>query len=228
MDIDGISEATIARFINAGWIRSCGDFYRLNEHQDGIAQLDGFGEKSAQNIVDAVEKARRVTDRRFIYALSIPLVGPDVAKKLLSVYSLSDLIAMAENAPQDDVFASIDGIGPEKSGAFVRWFRDEKNQAMVRDVLDQVTIEESEKAAAGNRCAGLTFVITGDVHHYHNRNELKAYIESQGGKVTGSVSKNTSFLINNDVNSTSSKNQKAHQLNVPILSEDDFVERYGQ
>ena len=228
MDIDGISEATIARFINAGWIRSCGDFYRLNEHQDGIAQLDGFGEKSAQNIVDAVEKARRVTDRRFIYALSIPLVGPDVAKKLLSVYSLSDLIAMAENAPQDDVFASVDGIGPEKSGAFVRWFRDEKNQAMVRDVLDQVTIEESEKAAAGNRCAGLTFVITGDVHHYHNRNELKAYIESQGGKVTGSVSKNTSFLINNDVNSTSSKNQKAHQLNVPILSEDDFVERYGQ
>lgn len=228
MDMDGISEATIARFINAGWIRSYGDFYRLGAHQGEIAQLDGFGEKSAQNIVDAVEKARSVSDRRFIYALSIPLVGPDVAKKLLAVFPLKNLIETAENADRDDVFASIDGIGPEKSGAFVRWFQEEKNQQTVRDVLSQVTIEESETGAAGNKCAGLTFVVTGDVHHYQNRNELKAYIESQGGKVTGSVSKNTSFLINNDVNSTSSKNQKAHQLNIPILSEDDFVARFGE
>lgn len=228
MDMDGISEATISRFINEGWIRTAADFYRLPEHQKEIAALDGFGEKSAQNITDAVNAAKTRTDRQFIFALNIPLVGPDVAKKLLGVYGYKELFARARQAQDPAVFADIDGIGPEKSGAFVRWFQEPRNAALVEELLQFVTLQESPKQAGGSRCQGLTFVVTGDVHHYRNRNELKAYIESQGGKVTGSVSKSTSFLINNDVTSTSAKNLKARQLNIPILSEDEFVERYGE
>jgi DNA ligase (NAD+) len=227
MDVDGISEQTLSRFINEGWIRTFADVYRLPMHRDEIAQLDGFGEKSAQNLVDSVAKASSVTDARLIYALCIPLVGPDVAKKLLGAYSWKELFAKAESAEQDDVFSMIDGIGPEKSKAFVTWFKDPENLAVLNDLLTIITVEETTQKASGNRCEGLTFVVTGDVHHYKNRNELKAYIESQGGKVTGSVSKSTSYLINNDVNSTSSKNQKAHQLNIPIISEDEFTERFA-
>ncbi|MCR5448912.1 MAG: NAD-dependent DNA ligase LigA [Solobacterium sp.] len=228
MDIDGISEQTLARFINAGWIRSYGDVYRLPEHQTEIAEMDGFGEKSAQNLKDAVEKAKTVTDQKMLYALCIPLVGQDVAKRLLSAYPVNELISMAENAEQEDIFSSIDGIGPEKSASFVRWFKDADNAAVVRDLLSEITVKETERVEAGQLCQALTFVVTGDVYHYKNRNELKAYIESQGGKVTGSVSKSTSFLINNDIASTSGKNQKAIQLGIPIISEDEFIRRFTE
>ncbi len=228
MDIDGISEQTLARFINAGWIRSYGDVYRLPAHRTEIAEMDGFGEKSAQNLTDAVEKARNVNDQKLLYALCIPLVGQDVAKRLLSAYPVNELIAMAENAEQEDVFSSIDGIGPEKSASFVRWFKDADNAAVVRDLLSEITVRETERIEAGQLCQALTFVVTGDVYHYKNRNELKAYIESQGGKVTGSVSKSTSFLINNDIASTSGKNQKAIQLGIPIISEDEFIRRFTE
>ncbi len=228
MDIDGISEQTLARFINAGWVRSYGDVYRLPQHQAEIAEMDGFGEKSAQNLKDAVEKARTVNDQKMLYALCIPLVGQDVAKRLLSAYSFNELVDIAEKAEQEDVFSSIDGIGPEKSASFVRWFKDPDNAAVVRDLLSEITVRETERVEAGQLCQSLTFVVTGDVHHYKNRNELKAYIESQGGKVTGSVSKSTSFLINNDIASTSGKNQKAIQLGIPIISEDEFIERFTE
>ena len=228
MDIDGISEQTLARFINAGWIRSYGDVYRLPAHRTEIAEMDGFGEKSAQNLTDAVEKARNVNDQKLLYALCIPLVGQDVAKRLLSAYPVNELIAMAENAEQEDIFSSIDGIGPEKSASFVRWFKDADNAAVVRDLLEEITVKETERVEAGQLCQALTFVVTGDVYHYKNRNELKAYIESQGGKVTGSVSKSTSFLINNDIASTSGKNQKAIQLGIPIISEDEFIRRFTE
>ena len=124
------------------------------------------------------------------------------------------------------MFSSIEGIGPEKSRAFVLWCRDERNMAQLKDLLSIVTVNATVKEAEGNLCEGLTFVVTGDVHHYANRNELKAYIASQGGKVTGSVSKSTDYLINNDVTSTSSKNTKAKQLNIPIISEDEFIARF--
>ena len=228
MDIDGISEQTLARFINTGWIRSYGDVYRLPAHRTEIAEMDGFGEKSAQNLTDAVEKARNVNDQKLLYALCIPLVGQDVAKRLLSAYPVNELIAMAENAEQEDIFSSIDGIGPEKSASFVRWFKDADNAAVVRDLLEEITVKETERVEAGQLCQALTFVVTGDVYHYKNRNELKAYIESQGGKVTGSVSKSTSFLINNDIASTSGKNQKAIQLGIPIISEDEFIRRFTE
>ena len=136
--------------------------------------------------------------------------------------------AQAETAEAEatDFFAHIDGIGPEKSASFITWMKDEDNLAMLHRLLDEVSISQQQSSPTGNSCEGLTFVITGDVHHYSNRNALKAYIESQGGRVAGSVSGATSFLINNDVTSTSGKNQKAQQLGIPIISEDEFIERF--
>ena len=127
----------------------------------------------------------------------------------------------------DDVFASIEGIGPGKSAAFVEWCRNPVHRAIVDDLLGEVEIEEYEAAPTTGACAGLTFVITGDVHHFANRNAFKAYVESAGGKVAGSVSKATSFLVNNDLESTSSKNRKARELGIPVISEDEFVSRFG-
>ncbi len=227
MDIDGISEQTLARFINEGWIVRNGDLFRLKNHLEEIAQLDGFGEKSASNLNASLDKSKSVSDRKLIFALSIPLVGPDVARRLLGAHPFEELVQIAETSEDEEVFASIDGIGPEKSAAFVRWFHNEENVSDLNDLLSFITVEASETAPSGNKCQDLTFVVTGDVHHYKNRNELKAYIESQGGKVTGSVSKSTSYLINNDVNSTSSKNTKAKSLNIPIISEDEFIEKFG-
>ena len=225
-DIDGISEATLARFINEGWISNNADIYRLVSHRDEIAQLEGFGDKSADNLVASITKARKVNDVRLLYALSIPLVGQDVVKRLLGAYPLEKLVEMAVSAESEDIFSSIDGIGQEKSSSFVRWFQNETNRKDFEDLLGEIEVVSTQIKAEGNRCEGLTFVVTGDVYQYKNRNELKAYIESQGGKVTGSVSKSTSFLINNDVNSTSSKNTKAKSLGIPILSEQDFIDQF--
>ena len=225
-DIDGISEATLARFINEGWISNNADIYRLDSHRDEIAQLEGFGDKSADNLVASITKARKVNDVRLLYALSIPLVGQDVVKRLLGAYPLEKLVEMAVSAESEDVFSTIDGIGQEKSSSFVRWFQNETNRKDFEDLLGEIEVVSTQIKAEGNRCEGMTFVVTGDVYQYKNRNELKAYIESQGGKVTGSVSKSTSFLINNDVNSTSSKNTKAKNLGIPILSEQDFIDQF--
>lgn len=225
-DIDGISEATLARFINEGWISNNADIYRLVSHRDEIAQLEGFGDKSADNLVASITKARKVNDVRLLYALSIPLVGQDVVKRLLGAYPLEKLVEMAVSAESEDIFSSIDGIGQEKSSSFVRWFQNETNRKDFEDLLGEIEVVSTQIKAEGNRCEGMTFVVTGDVYQYKNRNELKAYIESQGGKVTGSVSKSTSFLINNDVNSTSSKNTKAKSLGIPILSEQDFIDQF--
>jgi len=236
VNVDGISEQTLQKFINLGWIRDYADIFDLPTHAMEIAALEGFGVKSATNIRQSVERARKVEARRLLYALSIPLCGQDVCNRLLSAYSLNDLIALAEgNVRPTDLFtpsaeetlAMIPGIGPEKAKSFVAWFAQEEHRTVMARLLNVLTVEQTSTAATGEKCKGLVFVVTGDVHHYKNRNELKAYIESQGGKVTGSVSKSTSYLINNDVTSTSSKNQKAHQFNIPIISEDEFVERFG-
>lgn len=227
MDIDGLGGETLAKFVNLGWIRSVADIYRLGDHRREIASLEGFGEKSADNLVAALEQARTRDAVRFLFALSIPMCGPDVARRLLSAYRLDDLFATASGTADDQVFAAIDGIGPAKSAAFVAWCREPANAALVADLLAQLTLQAPPPVAAGGRCAGLTFVITGDVHRYKNRDAFKAYVESQGGKVAGSVSAKTSFLVNNDVTSTSGKNRKAQELGVPILSEDDFIARFA-
>ena len=228
MNIDGISEQTIARFVNMGWISEYADFYDLELHALELSTLEGFGQKSTNNILNSVDKARIVDARRLLYALNIPLCGGDVCKRLLAQYPIAELIEKARSEA-DDYFAHIPGIGPEKSASVVKWMKNDDNYGMLQRLLNRVTITEADsQAEVGTRCAGLTFVVTGDVHHFKNRNELKAYIENQGGKVTGSVSKSTSFLINNDVTSTSGKNKKAQELGIQILSEDDFIAKYKE
>ena len=227
MNIDGISEQTLSRFVNLGWIQEYADIFRLRDHIREIAHLDGFGERSASNIMRSIDKARHVEAQRFLYALSIPMVGIDVCKKLLGAYPLEELIMKAREATETEFFSHIPGIGPEKSSTFINWFKNDDNFQIVSRLLEFIKVSHTQPQRAGQKCEGMTFVITGDVHHFKNRNELKAYIESQGGKVAGSVSGSTSFLINNDVTSTSGKNKKAQELNIPILSEDDFIEQFG-
>lgn len=228
INIDGISEQTVWKFINHGFIREYADFYKLKNYAFEISCFEGFGKKSVSNLLESVEKSRHTDGRHLLYALNIPLCGGDVAKKLLSRYKVKELIETARLSMFDDEFASIDGIGPEKSAKFIAWFKDDIHFQHVQHLLPELIIEEHEPVETGNKCQGLTFVVTGDVHHYKNRNELKAYIESQGGKVTGSVSKSTNFLINNDAASQSSKNKKAHELNIPIITEDEFIEKFQE
>lgn len=228
INIDGISEQTVWKFINHGFIREYADFYKLKNYAFEISCFEGFGKKSVSNLLESVEKSRHTDGRHLLYALNIPLCGGDVAKKLLSRYKVKELIETARLSMFDDEFASIDGIGPEKSAKFIAWFKDDVHFQHVQHLMSELIIEEQEPVETGNKCQGLTFVVTGDVHHYKNRNELKAYIESQGGKVTGSVSKSTNFLINNDAASQSSKNKKAHELNIPIITEDEFIERFQE
>ena len=227
LNIEGISEQTIWKLVNEGLISEYADFYHLNDYAYEIAAWDGFGKKSVTNMLESVRKSRQTDGRHLLYALNIPLCGGDVAKKLIERYPVKELIETARLCMFDDEFASIDGIGPEKSAKFIGWFKDDTNFAHVQKLMKELEIVEQEPVEKGSACDGLTFVITGDVHHYKNRNELKAYIESQGGKVTGSVSKSTNFLINNDAASQSSKNKKAHELNIPIITEDEFVEKFG-
>lgn len=226
INIDGISEQTVSTFINHGWIKDYADFYHLKDFAYQITSLDGFGKKSVSKLLESIEKSRNTDSRHLLYALSIPLCGFDVAKRLLSKYTFKELMETAKTSLFDDVFASIDGIGPEKSARFVNWFKDDKNYLKVSNLLKELDVKEVEVAEVGTKCAGQTFVITGDVYHYKNRNELKAYIESQGGKVTGSVSKSTTYLINNDAESQSSKNKKAHQLGISIITEEQFREKF--
>ncbi len=238
MNIDGISEQTLSKFINLGWISEYADIYDLRQHIRELANMEGFGEKSASNIMRSIDRSTHVEAHRLLYALNIPLCGLDVCKRLLSAYPLDELVAMTQPQPavEADLFApvtsdispltSIAGIGPEKSASFINWFRDARNRLRYHHLLEKLQVTQASNEPTGNLCEGLTFVVTGDVHHYKNRNELKAYIESQGGKVASAVSGSTSYLINNDVTSTSGKNQKAQQLGIPILSEDEFVERF--
>ena len=234
MNIDGISEQTLSKFINLGWISEYADIYDLRSHIRELALMEGFGEKSALNIMRSIDKSREVEAHRLLYALNIPLCGLDVCKRLLAAYPLSELVAKTQQStdslfPQEpeEVFAHVNGIGPEKSAQFVSWFRDPHNLRRYQQLITKLTITQADSTPKGILCEGLTFVITGDVHHYKNRNELKAYIESQGGKVASAVSGSTSFLINNDVTSTSGKNKKAQQLGIPIISEDDFIAKYN-
>ena len=228
INIDGISEQTVWKFINHGFIREYADFYKLKNYAFEISCFEGFGKKSVSNLLESIEKSRHTDGRHLLYALNIPLCGGDVAKKLLSRYKVKELIETARLSMFDDEFASIDGIGPEKSAKFIAWFKDDIHFQHVQHLLSELIIEEQEPVETGNKCQGLTFVVTGDVHHYKNRNELKAYIESQGGKVTGSVSKSTNYLINNDAASQSSKNKKAHELNIPIITEEEFIEKFQE
>lgn len=227
LDIDGISEQTLSKFINLGWISNFADIYSIASHAQELAVMDGFGRKSVTNLLQSVERSKQADARHLLYALSIPLCGVDVCKRLLAHYPLNDLVTEAASTDDPGHFAVLPGIGPEKSAQVVKWFHDSRNKAVTDRLLDILSLTQEAAQPSGAACQGLTFVITGDVHHYKNRNELKAYIESQGGKVTGSVSKSTNYLINNDIQSTSGKNRKAQELQIPIISEDEFISRFA-
>lgn len=226
MDIDGLSVQTMLKFINQGYIREFADLYHLSEHFDEISQMDGFGEKSCTNMNLAIEKSRNVHPVNLIYALCIPMIGIDAGKKIVAEVGFDGFLKRMEE--QDD-FEDIDGIGLEKSNSILLWYQKKENRMMLEHLLQEIQVEKVEvKDTSAGRCVGQTFVITGDVHQFKNRNEFKAYVEAQGGKVTGSVSKKTTYLVNNDLESASSKNKKAKELGIPIISEDTFVEMFGR
>lgn len=225
MDIDGLSVKTIVRFINLGYITRFSDIYRLSRFEGEIRELEGFGDKSCDNLFKAVKKSRRVHPVSFIYALNIPLIGTDAAKKIIRATGFEGFLDRLETGQG---FEDVDGIGPEKSGSIVEWYQSDENRQVFGELLSELTIEKIEPAGFGDgKCAGLTFVITGDVHHFKNRAEFKAYVEQEKGKVTGSVSAKTNYLVNNDTESGSSKNKKAKELGIPVISEERFLELFG-
>ncbi len=226
MDIDGLSVQTILKFMNDGFISSFTDLYHLDRHFDTIRQMEGFGEKSCENMGKAIEKSKTVKAINFIYALCIPMIGLDAAKKIVGALGFDEFVNRLKKGIS---FDDIEGIGSEKSASIFKWYAIETNQEEFYNLLEEVTLTDGEKVELEEgTCMNLTFVITGDVHSFKNRNEFKAYVESQGGKVTGSVSKKTDYLVNNDLHSTSSKNTKAQNLGVPIISEDEFIEKFGK
>lgn len=221
MNIEGLSESTLEKFIARGFIREYADIFHLDRHRDEIQSMEGFGEKSFQNLEASIEKARTTTLPRVIYGLGIANIGLANARMICRAFDY-ELDRMLE-ADQEDL-SEITGIGDVIAGAFVAYFQDPVHRRRLEDLLKELTIVEEEGAGAPQTLAGLTFVITGSVTHFANRSEVKTLIESLGGKVTGSVTSKTDYLINNDVESTSSKNKKARELGIPILSEEEFLE----
>ena len=221
MNMEGLSESTLEKFMAHGLIKSFGDIYRLKEHRDTIVGLEGFGEKSFQKLTDAVEASKDTDMARLLYSMGIPNIGLSGAK--LIVRELGNDPEVLKNASMDQLTA-IDGIGEVIAASYTDWWQSETNRKNFDEVLSFVRLpKEAAEEPAQTPLAGLTFVITGSVAHFANRSELKNFIEEHGGRVTDSVSKNTDYLINNDVTSGSSKNKKARSLGVKIISEDDFL-----
>lgn len=224
MNVDGLSIKTLLVFINHGYIRRYEDIYSINNYREEISDLDGFGLKLCDNLINAIERSKVVTPANFIYALGIPLIGEDAAKKIVTKIGFEEFCSRVQGKKE---FKDIDGIGDEKSYSIIRWFENETNKTSFSQLLKIVKIEDVATVSKSKKCAGLIFVITGNVLYYENRSKLKKYIESEGGTVTSSVSIKTNYLINNDILSTSSKNLKAQELGIPIISEKKFLSLFG-
>lgn len=220
MNIENLSEATLEKFIGMGLIKTLPDIFYLKNYRAEITSMEGFGEKSFDNLVNAVEKSKKVTVAKFIYALGISGIG--VANGRLIARHFDNDWEKIQNASAEELM-QIDGIGEVVANAFVDFLHDDENKKSVEKLLDIVEFDVEPQGLTDGDLRGKTFVITGNVHIYKNRNELKSAIEANGGKVTGSVSSNTDFLINNDIDSASSKNKKAKELGIPIISEDEFA-----
>lgn len=223
MNIDGLSEETLEKFIDAGYIKEFADIFHLDRYYEEIVATPGFGQKSYDNLMDSVEKARNVELSALIYSLGIPNIGSANAKLICKAFNNN--IEKIRNASVEELI-EIDGIGEIMAEKFCQYFSDEDNIKKLDNLLKEVNIAEPEENTTPQNMDGLTFVITGSVEHFANRNELKSYIEKHGGKVTGSVSAKTNYLINNDAMSASSKNKKAKQLGVEIVTEEVFLERW--
>lgn len=221
LNIDGMSEATLEKFIAKGFIHDFCDIFHLADHKDAIVEMEGFGEKSYQNMIDSIAKSKKTSLQRLIYALGIPGFGVANAKMICKHYDYDFDRLMNASAEE---LAGVDGIGEVLARDFTAYFADDKNKTLVERLRKELDIQLPEANNAPQKLTGVNFVITGSVEHFANRNEIKNIIESLGGKVTGSVTSKTNYLINNDVNSTSGKNKKAKELGVEIISEESFMQ----
>lgn len=223
LNMEGLSEATLEKFISMGFIHEYADLFHLTEHRDAIVDMEGFGEKSYANLVDSIEKARNTTLPRLIYGLGIANIGLVNAKMLCRHFDY-DLDAL--QSAKEEELSDIEGVGDVIAGAFVSYMNNPANKEKIDHLLPELHLEKPESSTENQNLAGLSFVVTGTLNSFENRNALKEEIEKRGGKVTGSVTSKTECLINNDVTSSSSKNKKAKELNVPVLSEEDFLQKY--
>ena len=223
LNIEGLSEATLEKFISKGFLHDFTDIFHLDRYEDEIKEMEGFGEKSYKNLMVSVENARKTTLPKVIYSLGIANIGLANAKMICKEYKY-DLQAMM-NAGQEEL-SQIDGVGAVIAGTFCDYFRDEKRKELVENLLRELTIAVEVIEEGSQILSGKSFAITGSLEHFENRNQLKEKIESMGGKVTGSVTGKTFALINNDATSNSSKNKKARELGVEIITEREFLERY--
>ena len=222
LDIENLSESTIEKFINLGWLNSIKNIYHLSNHENDMKTIDGFGKKSVEKLLNSIEKSRKTTLDRFLYSLSIPLLGKSASKMIAESVDYNFNIFMQQMALTGaKYFKYIPGIGDTLINSLDNYF--EKHCSDILQLSKEFIFESKSNRNTNDLLKGLTFVITGSLNHYANRDELKSEIESYGGKVSGSISSKTYYLINNDVNSTSSKNSKAKSLNIPIISEKDFI-----
>ncbi len=221
LNIDGLSEATLEKFIGAGFIKEFADIFRLDEYKDTIVSMEGFGQRSYDKLMQAIEDARHTSLVRVVYGLGVAGIGLANARMLCRHFKY-DFDAM--RSADIESLTEADGIGQVLADAWCRYFAAPENQQMVDRLMEHLTLEPAAEEEETGEFSGMTFVITGSIKHFRNRKELQALIESKGGKATGSVTGKTTYLINNDVNSASSKNKKARELGIPILSEEDFIE----
>ena len=225
LNIDGMSEATLEKFIMDGLIKEYADIFHLDRYEEEIKSMEGFGEKSYNKMQASIEKARTTTLPKLIYSLGITNIGLANAKIICKEFDY-DIEKMKMASPEE--LSAIDGVGEVIANAFVDYFKDERHVKEVDRLLKELIIPKEEQNTETQIFAGMNFVITGSVEHFKNRNEVKEVIESKGGKVTGSVTSKTNYLINNDTTSGSSKNKKARELGIAIISEEEFLKMLGE
>jgi DNA ligase (NAD+) len=224
-NIDGLSEQTLQKFIDLGWLNTFKDIYHLSDHKAQMYNLDGFGKKSVDKLLENIKKSRDIDLSHFLYSLSIPLIGKTASKDIAKVcnndfQTFVDIVSLES----EYTFMNIDGFGKEMNASLRRWWNE--NKEMCLNLSKEFRFKEKDNDSKSDKKVDLsdkTFVITGSLTHFKNRSELVSIIEELGGKVSGSVSTKTSYLINNDTESNSSKNKKAKELDIPIISEEDFI-----
>lgn len=222
-NIEGLSEATLEKFIQMGFIKEYADLFKISRYKDAIVSMEGFGEKSYENLLENIEKSREISAAKLVYSLGIDNVGLSTAKLVMRAFDDElDKVISADR----EALATIDGIGDVIASSISGYFAGEDNMRVLKDLLEAVIITKEKRAESNSPLNGKTIVVTGSLYMYENRNALKDAIEERGGKVSGSVSKNTFVLVNNDIMSTSSKNKSAKELGVPIMTEEDFVKEY--
>lgn len=228
LNVEGLSDGGLKILFDNGLINGLADIYRLKDQKDYIIENKIFTLKKIDTILEAIEKSRKVPDINLLYALQIPGISLERCKNILEKYSYEEIFEMAKETDDIAEFADIEDISIDKSSKIIFWFKDENNIKMLDELLTEITVIEISKEEKGKKCEGLSFVVTGAVYNFKNRKELTDYIESEGGKTGSTVNKDTSYLINNDIESNSSKNKKAKALNIPIISEAVFLEMFGK